>query len=67
MIVDKLGRVIKEGDHVIKPQGNSSGAWLEFRTVEKIAEGKLYLDGNKGQAIRYPERLLIIPESVRYV
>jgi len=66
MIVDKLGRVFKEGDHVIKPQGSSSGAWLEFRTVEKIVEGKLYLDGNKGQAIRYPERLLIIPEGVRY-
>ena len=50
---DKFGNELQVGDKVLRAYAyGSSSAYLETRTVERIEDGKLYLDGSKGSNIR---------------
>lgn len=58
---DKFGNDLKVGDSVLRAYRQGNRAGIEVRTVERIENGKLYLDGSKGSyvtnfdnIVRYP-------------
>lgn len=51
----------KEGDKVVRAVMFGKTPRLDICIVTKIEDNKMYLDDSK-QAIRFPERLLIIKE-----
>lgn len=59
---DFFGREFEAGQKVIKAYGRSN--WLTERTVAKIANGKVYLDGINLVPLIYPENVMIITEAM---
>lgn len=45
---DLFGRTLQVGDKVLKASRVGSTARLDLRMVERIEDGRLYLDGAKG-------------------
>ena len=62
---DKLGFAFNEGCKVARAVMIGKSPVIDICTVTKIDGSKLYLDNSK-QAIRYPERLLIIEQDALY-
>lgn len=60
MFKDFLGQELQVGDHVVYPYVRRHSVYLERRTVERIEDGKLYLNDSKGQHIRYVSNLIKI-------
>ena len=62
---DMKGYAFNEGCKVARATLWGKSPKLDICTVTKIKDGKLYLDDSK-QAIRFPERLLIIEQDPLY-
>lgn len=62
---DMKGFAFTEGCKVIRATLWGKSPRLEECEVTRIEDGKLYLDNSK-QAIRYPERLLIVEQDPLY-
>lgn len=62
---DKLGFAFNEGCKVARAVMIGKSPVIDICEVTAIKDGKLYLDNSK-QAIRYPERLLIIEQDPLY-
>ena len=62
---DMKGFAFNEGCKVARATLWGKSPKLDICTVTKIKDGKLYLDDSK-QAIRFPERLLIIEQDPLY-
>jgi hypothetical protein len=62
---DMKGFAFNEGCKVARAVMWGTAPKLDICTVTKIKDGKLYLDDSK-QAIRFPERLLIIEQDPLY-
>lgn len=62
---DMKGFAFHEGCKVARAVMWGKSPKLDICTVTKITDGKLYLDNSK-QAIRFPERLLIIEQDPLY-
>ena len=62
---DMNGFAFNEGCKVARAVLWGKSPKLDICTVTKIADGKLYLDNSK-QAMRFPERLLIIEQDPLY-
>jgi hypothetical protein len=62
---DMKGFAFNEGCKVARAVMWGKSPKLDICTVTKIADGKIYLDDSK-QAIRFPERLLIIEQDPLY-
>jgi hypothetical protein len=58
-LLDFVGKELTVGQTVIRPvvQGMNS-CYLELRTVERIKDGKIYLNGSR-TAIKYPTMLIV--------
>jgi hypothetical protein len=56
---DMKGFTFNVGDEVARPVLYGKSPHIEFCKVTRIQDGKLYLDDSK-QAMRFPERLLIV-------
>lgn len=59
------GFAFNEGCKVARAVMWGKSPKLDICTVTKIKDGKLYLDDSK-QAIRFPERLLIVEQDKLY-
>lgn len=64
-MVDMKGFAFHEGCKVARAVLWGKSPKLDICTVTKIKDGKLYLDDSK-QAMRFPERLLIIEQDPLY-
>jgi hypothetical protein len=64
-MIDMKGFAFNEGCKVARAVMWGKSPKLDICEVTKIADGKLYLDNSK-QAIRFPERLLIIEQDPLY-
>lgn len=62
---DMKGFAFTEGCKVVRAVLWGKSPKLDICTVTKINDGKLYLDDSK-QAMRFPERLLIIEQDPLY-
>lgn len=62
---DMKGFAFNEGCKVARAVLWGKSPKLDICTVTKIKDGKIYLDDSK-QAIRFPERLLIIEQDPLY-
>lgn len=62
---DMKGFAFNEGCKVARAVMWGKSPKLDICTVTKIKDGKLYLDDSK-QAIRFPERLLIVEQDKLY-
>ena len=62
---DMKGFAFNEGCKVARAVMWGKSPMLDICTVTKIKDGKIYLDDSK-QAIRFPERLLIIEQDPLY-
>ena len=62
---DMKGFAFTEGCKVARAVMWGQSPRLDICTVTKIQDGKLYLDDSK-QAVRFPERLLIIEQDLLY-
>lgn len=62
---DMKGFAFNEGCKVARAVLWGKSPKLDICTVTKIKDGKLYLDDSK-QAMRFPERLLIIEQDPLY-
>ena len=62
---DMTGFAFNEGCKVARAVMWGKSPKLDICVVTKIKDGKLYLDDSK-QAIRFPERLLIIEQDPLY-
>lgn len=62
---DLKGFAFNEGCTVARAVLWGKSPMIELCTVTKIKDGKLYLDESK-QAIRFPERLLIVEQDKLY-
>ena len=62
---DMKGFAFNEGCKVARAVLWGKSPKLDICTVTKIQDGKLYLDDSK-QAMRFPERLLIIEQDSLY-
>jgi hypothetical protein len=62
---DMKGFAFNEGCKVARAVLWGKSPMLDICTVTKIKDGKIYLDDSK-QAIRFPERLLIIEQDPLY-
>ena len=62
---DMKGFAFNEGCKVVRAVMWGQSPKIDICTVTKIKDGKLYLDDSK-QAIRFPERLLIIEQDPLY-
>jgi hypothetical protein len=55
---DKFGNVLNVGDKVIRAYRTGNRADIEIRHVERIANGKMYLDGAKGSYVQNFDNLV---------
>lgn len=55
---DKVGRIFNVGDLVAR----SSGRTIYFAIVTSIDGSKIFLD-NSSQCLKYPDRVLILPQK----
>jgi hypothetical protein len=62
---DMKGFAFNEGCKVARAVLWGKSPMLDICTVTKIKDGKIYLDDSK-QAMRFPERLLIIEQDPLY-
>jgi hypothetical protein len=62
---DMKGFAFNEGCKVARAVMWGKSPMLDICTVTKIKDGKIYLDDSK-QAIRFPERLLIVEQDPLY-
>jgi hypothetical protein len=62
---DMRGFAFNEGCKVARAVLWGKSPMLDICTVTKIKDGKIYLDDSK-QAMRFPERLLIIEQDPLY-
>jgi hypothetical protein len=62
---DMKGFAFNEGCKVARAVLWSKSPMLDICTVTKIKDGKVYLDNSK-QAMKFPERLLIIEQDPLY-
>ncbi len=62
---DLKGFAFNEGCEVARAVLYGKSPMIEICTVTKIKDGKLYLDNSK-QAMRFPERLLIVKQDPLY-
>jgi hypothetical protein len=62
---DMKGFAFNEGCKVARAVLWGKSPMLDICTVTKIKDGKVYLDDSK-QAMRFPERLLIIEQDPLY-
>jgi len=62
---DMKGFAFNEGCKVARAVLWGKSPMLDICTVTKIKDGKIYLDNSK-QAMRFPERLLIIEQDPLY-
>jgi hypothetical protein len=62
---DMKGFAFNEGCKVARAVMWGKSPMLDICTVTKIKDGKIYLDDSK-QAMRFPERLLIIEQDPLY-
>ena len=62
---DKFGFAFNEGCKVARAVMYGKSPMIDICEVTRIEDGKLYLDGSK-QAMRFPERLLIIEQDPLY-
>ena len=62
---DMKGFAFNEGCKVARAVLWGKSPMLDICTVTKIKDGKIYLDDSK-QAIRFPERLLIVEQDPLY-
>ena len=62
---DMKGFAFNEGCKVARAVLWGKSPVLDICTVTKIKDGKIYLDNSK-QAMRFPERLLIIEQDPLY-
>lgn len=60
-----MGFAFHEGCKVARPTLWGKSPMIEICTVTKIKDGKMYLNDSK-QAMRYPDRLLIIEQDPLY-
>ena len=67
MVKDKLGREFRYGDTVARPvRYGASGAYIDLVKVTCVDGDKIYLNESK-QAIRFPDRLIIINDLIKGV
>lgn len=64
-MVDMQGFAFHEGCKVARPVVYGKSPFIEICTVTKIKDGKMYLNDSK-QAMRFPDRLLIIEQDPLY-
>lgn len=57
MIISKNGYQLKVGDRVLRAMVVGKSPRLEIRTVERITEKGLFLNGSGGSRLMFPERL----------
>ena len=60
-----MGFAFHEGCKVARPTLWGKSPMIEICTVTKIKDGKMYLNDSK-QAMRFPDRLLIIEQDPLY-
>lgn len=48
---DKFGHPLFVGDNVLRAYRTSTQAHLELRSIERIEDGRVYLNGSKGSYI----------------
>ena len=60
-LVDCLGKPLNVGDRVVRGVSFGRAAGLEFTTITRIENGKVYLASSK-VALNYPSRLFIVNE-----
>ena len=71
---DKFGNELAVGDKVLRAYRSGTIAAMELRTVERIENGKLYLDGAKGSntyvfdrlvkvEVRGDKAVVVVPEA----
>ena len=61
-LVDCLGRPLSVGDRVCRGVSFGRAAGLEFTTISRIENGKVYLASSK-VALNYPSRLFIVNDT----
>lgn len=64
-MVDMMGLNFHEGCRVARAVVSGRSPSIDICTVTQIKDGKIYLD-NSQQAMRYPNRLLIIEQDPLY-